>query len=122
VAQIASTNGNAVSVTRTLAPGTYTFRLEAFASDGGAIAPVAVRLDGKRGSDPIGPQAQDTTADPSQSPSGGTPPPDGGSSTGTPPPANPSPNDEAYWYYWYSWDDGSSTNNGVAPQPPPPAP
>jgi len=124
VAQIASTNGNAVSVTVTLAPGMYTFRLHAFASGGGALAPVAVRLDGKRSSDPIGPRAQDTTEDPSQSPSGGstttdpaaTPPPD---NTGQPPPADPaSSNDEEYWYYWYSWDDGSSTSNGVPPQDP----
>ncbi len=84
VAQLTAPAGGASSVTLTLGPGTYTFAIAGQASGGTAFTGVNYRLRASRLSDPIGPQVDDPTGDPS------SPPP--------PPPGNPSES----WFY--SWD------------------
>ncbi len=125
---VARSGGDAVSLTLTLAPGTYTVRLTAFTADGSLLPRVRYRLFGSRLSDPIGPQAEDSTEQMNGAPppsSGSSPPPSSSSqpppsSTTSPPPSDtsstttssgsssPPPgstasgNDE--WYYWSGED------------------
>src|SRR5262249_50948616 len=109
-----------VSVTLILTAGNYTIGFSAFSTDGGAIRPVRYVLRGIVLSSPIGPQAEDPTAQPSQQP---PPPSSSGSTSATsssPPPSAPPPpssDPSSSWYSWYS-PDGSTTYGGPSSQDP----
>src|SRR5262249_40039543 len=57
-------SGDAQSMNLTLAPGTYTFRIDAYRTDGHPVGTVHFSLRGERLTDPAGPQPADPTGDP----------------------------------------------------------
>src|SRR5262249_8917417 len=83
VALLQALSGNTATLNLTLAAGAYTFRFNSFRTDGQPAGPVQFSLLGERLTDPVGPQPDDPTQDPSQpSPSSTTTgPSSSGSST-----------------------------------------
>src|SRR5262249_42278473 len=77
---IAMSGRDPVSLTQTLAAGNYTLTFTAFTTDGSPVPTLSYGLQATALSDPIGPQPQDSTTQPS-----GSPPP---SSSSSPPPSS----------------------------------
>lgn len=99
VRKVTASAGNPVSLTLTLDPATYSFTFRSLGT-----GPARYQLKAALITDPIGPQAQDSSDAPTQEP-----PPSGSGGTNT---------DWEYDYYWYSWNywnEGDSAG-GVKPQ------
>jgi uncharacterized membrane protein YgcG len=91
VGRLVVPSGSSASLTLTLSTGDYTVRVRAFRTDGRALTPVRYRLRGIALTDPVGPQPEDTTSQPS----GGS----GGSSGGS-------------GSNWYTWSGSSGGGTG----------
>jgi hypothetical protein len=65
VAQLVASGGGTASVTLTLPPGDYCFLIAGSARDGGAFTGIDYQLQASLLSDPVGPQPEDPTEDPS---------------------------------------------------------
>jgi hypothetical protein len=107
VGRMVTAAGDTTSLTLTLTAGDYTVRMGAFRADGKPLTPVQYVLRGIVQSDPIGPQAEDTTDEP--------PPPTRTTTTDStpqteqsPPAQEPTTTDTTYYDDSYSYDDGYS--------------
>jgi hypothetical protein len=115
VAVLRAAEGQTASTTLSLAAGTYTFRFRGYRTDGQPPTPVRFTLRGQILTDPIGPQPEDTTEQPSQ-PASSTPPSSSSTSSGTTSSSSPPP-DSYSWYSWYYYPP-ESTSAGPAPEDP----
>jgi len=113
---------DAVSLTQTFAPGSYTVLLTAFTTDGSPLPAVSYSLQAERLDDSIGPQAENSGSSPS-----GSPPPSGSSATysdsttttssGTSSSSGSSTTTDSQWYYYGSGGGQPQNSTSSSYQP-----
>jgi hypothetical protein len=104
VGQVLAQDGQAASLTLTLAAGTYTIQVTAYRGDGQPITAVNFLLEMELLSNPVGPQPSDPTTDSSSGSSSSS-----SSSTSSTDNSGPPPSSS---YYTYNWSGNSGTYGG----------